>query len=130
MPRTSVTYYHRSHDSGEVMADPLGRVQDDSYEELHWRIRYTKKTETWEAKVVTPKQDGYDTFTIRGTGIPRLVRVSYKAHGLPRRAKAEHIASVQTFGLAVICAEDHYRRITNGRRRDAEGKQAQNGALK
>lgn len=123
MPRTPVIHYNGSRDSEEVMAGPLERVQDNSYQKLFWRVRYTKMTERWEAKNLTP-EDRYETYTIRSTGFPSLVRVSYRAAGLPRKAKARHLASVETFALAVICAEDHHRRLTNGRRADHKREQA------
>ena len=119
MPTSSATNYHYSHESGEILKDLIERVQDDSHKDMTWRVRHNKRSEVWDALVTTPDYR-IDTYTIRSTGFPKLVRLYYKAPGAPRKGGLEHIASVETFALAVMCAEDHHRRITNGRRADAK----------
>ena len=97
-------------ETSEYIRHDMELLEDESIEDLTWRVKYAKRSQKWTAYA-----SAGDTYVIRSRGITNLIHVYFKGAGSARGARPERIASVLTFAQALICAETHHRRITNSR---------------
>ena len=91
----------------------VSRAFEDPAPELNWETKHTRKSSTWTA--ITPEGDRY---AVSSRDTSRLASVTFTERGAPRTARAQRIASTDTFELGAVCAQHHYFRLTNSREVD------------
>ena len=91
----------------------VSRAFEDPAPGLNWETKHTRKSSTWTA--ITPEGDRY---AVSSRDTSRLASVTFTERGAPRTARAQRIASTDTFELGAVCAQHHYFRLTNSREVD------------
>ena len=86
---------------------------DKSIEELTWEVDAQLFGESWTAEAQMPEQDSPAEYQIVFPGVTNPVRVYYRSPGSETR---KEIGVVGSFHLAMLCAEEHYRRTVRYRR--------------
>ena len=99
--------------NAEYMEEFNELLEDKSIEELTWQVEAPLFCESWTAEVQMPGRESPAEYQIVFNGVTNPVRIFYKSPGVETRKK---IGVVGSFHLAILCAEEHYRRAVHYRR--------------
>ena len=108
--------------NAEYMGEFNELLEDSGIEEMTWHVEKREFHEFWTAEVQMPGSERPAIYDIVfNSALLDPARIYYKSPWSPPERARQKIGTVATVPLAILCAEDHYRRTVQYRRGSESG---------